>query len=179
MVEFRYEDILRKKEEIERVWWDTTGRWQCLQPDPETGQFNWTKFKEKDPVSGKAPLGGVYRVICYNEIAFPDFTISCSKKIDGTVPANSVLSVGKTSNLAQRFQEHFSRSNANSSRLLKRFRDLYPGQACEGGMVWLKNVINKQFRIEYCVLKTWWERDILECYGRCLSCSLFDLDAEH
>ena len=176
MSEFRYENILREKPKIESIW-DAKNKWECLQPDPKTGQFNWTKFKQGDTV-----LGGVYRVICCIDIDFQDFTISGSKKIAGTITKETVLSVGKSGNLAQRFKQHFSAAAVKSHRLLDRFRDLYKEeQNIPAGMTWLKKAITgpePKFRIEYCILGSWWERDILECYGRSCSCSLFDLDAE-
>ena len=150
--------------------WDNKEKWIELKPDSKTKKFSWIPLN----------IGAVYRVILCEEIVNFEVTICKSEhKITGSVPKNSIVSVGKTKNLSDRMKAHFSRSQINSNRLLTRLKYIFPKA---DGLKWLSEMIlSNKIKIEYIQIndKEWWKRDLLESYGKAISGCLFDLEIEH
>lgn len=149
---------------------DWNKEWRELRPNEITKKFSWKSLH----------LGAVYRVtLCCQK----DFEITvCNSKyeVTGTIPENTILSVGKTKNFAERMQDHFSKSKTNSNRLLTRLKNIKGFEGAEG-LSWLSKMIldHRQIKIEYIQIENWWQRDLLESYGKAIHSCLFDLEIEH
>ncbi len=162
-----YADIL--KYDVKQAWEDENN-WKELCPDAEKGSFSWEALD----------IGAVYRVTLCRKIDIDGFAVCKSDfAVAGTIVANSIISVGKTKNLAQRMQQHFTPSKINSNRLLTRLKNLFPEA---DGRRWLSRMIlERALKIEYFPIpdEFWWQRDLLESYGKAVHCCLFDLEIEH
>ena len=61
-----------------------------------------------------------------------------------------------------------------SNRLKKRCQQFFDLQD-----VSLDNLAESNMYLQYAVVYNWWERDLLESYGKAVCCCLFDLEIEH
>ncbi|MBO7327299.1 MAG: hypothetical protein J6W00_00835 [Lentisphaeria bacterium] len=84
-----------------------------------------------------------------------------------------ILSIGKTKKLRSRLGQHFG-NNEKSNRLKKRCQQFFGLQD-----VSLDNLAESNMYLQYAVVYNWWERDLLESYGKAVCCCLFDLEIEH
>ena len=162
-----YIDILNY---VVKADWDK--KWNELRPNAVTKKFSWSSLD----------IGAVYRVTLCQEIIFDNFAVCNGRcKIQGTIPANTIVSIGKTQNLSKRMQDHFTPSKANSNRLLTRFNNIFPFPEAKG-RTWLSEMILANvIKIEYVQIEDeeWWKRDLLESYGKAICRCLFDLEIEH
>ena len=86
---------------------------------------------------------------------------------------NLILSIGKTKKLRSRLGQHFG-NNKKSNRLKKRCQQFFGLQD-----VSLDNLAESNMYLQYAVVYNWWERDLLESYGKAIHRCLFDLEIEH
>lgn len=159
-----YCDIL--KYDVKADW---NKKWNELRPNKKTKKFSWTSLH----------FGAVYRVTLCCQKDFEITVCNSNYKVTGTILKNTILSVGKTKNFAERMQDHFSKSKTNSNRLLTRLKNISEFERAEG-LSWLSEMIlDGQIKIEYILIENWWQRDLLESYGKAIHRCLFDLEIEH
>ena len=104
-----------------------------------TKKFSWSSLN----------IGAVYRVSLCQKINLDNFAVCKGRcEIRGTVPPNTIVSVGKTTNLSERMQAHFTPSKTNSNRLLTRFKNIFKEA---DGISWLSKE-SKHFGIYNAVL---------------------------
>ena len=153
--------------DVEALW---NQKWNELKPGAVTEKFSWSSLN----------IGAVYRVSLCQKINLDNFAVCKGRcEIRGTVPADTIVSVGKTTNLSERMQAHFTPSKTNSNRLLTRFKNIFKEA---DGISWLSEMISSNvIKIEYIHIKDeeWWKRDLLESYGKAVCRCLFDLEIEH
>ena len=150
-----YEEIKQFAETIQQQW----------------NNLDWSQINELESVPNKP---GIYRLILKIERQIPDDYKVCSKDdatITGNLPAGIILSVGKTKTLRKRIKQHFG-DNKYNNRLRKRLGNI-------GIKVKDFSSNNDKVQLQYCVIDNWWKRDLLEAYGRAITCAFFDLEIEH
>ena len=143
------------------------------------------KWQEVNREAGKTVLPpdapGLYRLVLMKKsekIKFNDVLV-CGKTEAELYCENFelrndlILSIGKTKKLRSRLGQHFG-NNEKSNRLKKR---------CLQFLKWenisLDNLAEKNMYLQYAVVYNWWERDLLESYGKAVCCCFFDLEIEH
>ena len=143
------------------------------------------KWQEVNRKAGKTVLPpdapGLYRLVLMKKSEKIEFNnvLVCGKTEAKLYCENFelrndlILSIGKTKKLRSRLGQHFG-NNEKSNRLKKR---------CLQFLKWknisLDNLAKKNMYLQYAVVYNWWERDLLESYGKAVCCCLFDLEIEH
>lgn len=143
------------------------------------------KWQEVNRKAGKTVLPpdapGLYRLVLMKESGKIEFdNVSVCGKTEAELYCENfelrndlILSIGKTKKLRSRLGQHFG-NNEKSNRLKKR---------CLQFLNWenisLDNLAEKNMYLQYAVVYNWWERDLLESYGKAVCCCLFDLEIEH
>ena len=143
------------------------------------------KWQEVNREAGKTVLPpdapGLYRLVLMKKSEKIEFNnvLVCGKTEAELYCENFelrndlILSIGKTKKLRSRLGQHFG-NNEKSNRLKKR---------CLQFLNWenisLDNLAEKNMYLQYAVVYNWWERDLLESYGKAIHRCLFDLEIEH
>ena len=157
-----YSDILDS--DVNESW---KTEWNELRPEEKTENFSWKSLH----------LGAVYRVTLCHKKDFEIAVCNSGQNIVGTIPENTIISVGKTKDFAERMKVHFTPSSKNSNRLLTRLKNIFKEA---DGLKWLSKMISaEEIKIEYIKIDDWWKRDLLESYGKAIHSCLFDLEIEH
>ena len=134
----------------------------------------WKPIVNIDKISDKP---GIYKLILVDPCNLPEgddkiFKV-CGKddaKITGTLMKTNILSVGKTKHLKTRLKQHFGNCIRNN-RLKRRLESI--------GITVAEKKIPEKCLLYYCEIEEWWQRDLLEAYGKAISGALFDLEFEH
>ena len=150
----KYSEIKKFAEEIQKQW-----------------EREW---KNVDNIESLPNGAGIYRLVSNQAISIPESYKVCGRDdavISGELPKDTTLSVGKTKRLKTRIKQHFG-DNKHNNRLKKRLESIKIG--CETFCP-----TNPIFSLQYREIENWWERDMLEAYGKAICGAFFDLEVEH
>ena len=149
-----YSEIKKFTEEIQKQW--------------EQG------WKNVDDIESLPHKAGIYRLVLKEEISIPESYKVCGRDeavISGKLPKDTTLSVGKTKRLKTRIKQHFG-DNEHNNRLKKRLKSI----KIECKIFCPTDPI---LSLQYREIENWWERDMLEAYGKAICGAFFDLEIEH
>lgn len=85
-----------------------------------------------------------------------------------------LLTIGRTTNLSKRIEQHFGR-NSNNNRLLKRLQLLF--RTYSDSQIRKKAITGLEIRVT--TVQNWTERFLLEKYGCAVERPIIDFEAEH
>ena len=158
-------------------------------------ECSWKTIEDTDPEkwNGIPDEAGIYKLTFTGEtLRLPDEYVLCSRKIpntedekelcEGILPAGTILTIGKSRHLRRRIRQHFSK-NSHVNRIGTHLNKLFNYSEEFTGKgdfeVLFKTLSEHCLQLSFCLVEQWWQRDLLEAYGRCISFSLFDLGFEH
>ena len=157
--------------------YNVSEKWDSLQ---------WKRLEKKDGVTVLPPaLPGLYRLFLRKNKkikSFPEVCICNNRdtKLEGKNIFNGneiVLSIGKTKTLRKRLGQHFG-NNFRNNRLKTRCIQFF-GNTKGIENISLDNLDDYEMYLEYIIIPDWWQRDLLESYGKAIHRCLFDLEIEH